>query len=346
MRYWLHRISYHAEVSYPLIDKNILSIGFSDFANHEFINKVLNEDTWEKRWKVFETEVKSEWRSLPRTRYNLWRFVEGFKKGDRIIVPSSGVFSIYELVSDMPHPIKDLSIENLKDWHGNEIKINNDLLCKGEKVIDIGFFWNVKPIALKISRKKYADSALTRRMKFRMTNANITDLSESIKKALISFEEKRPINIHSTIIDSTCDIVLNSIEQELNPDKFEKLIYLYFQEIGATNVYIPAKNENGKEGDADIVSVFEKQKLIIYTQAKFQKKIISDWGVRQVLDYKMDKESIDDGYNKIAWVVTTAKSFSEEAKKEASENGIQLINGLGFSKMLLDAGISMLDKGL
>ena len=346
MRYWLHRISHHAEISYPLIDKNILSIGFSDFANQGFIDKVLEKDTWQKRWNVLNDEVKLQWGRTPRTRHNLWRFIEGFKKGDWIIVPSSGVFSIYELESEMPSPISDLAIEELKDWHGNSININNGLLSRDSKTIDIGFFWKVKPIALKISRRKYADSALTARMKYRMTNANISDLTESIKVALDSYNEKKPINIHSTIIDNTCDVVLSSIKKELNPDKFEKLISLYFQEIGATNVFIPAKNEHGKEGDADIVSVFEKQKLIIYIQAKYQSGKTNDWGVHQILDYKINKESIDDGYNKIAWVVTTANQFSEEAERVANENGIQLINGLEFSKMLLDAGILMLDKQL
>ncbi len=346
MRYWLHRISHHAEISYPLINKNILSIGFSNFANQDFIDKVLEKDTWQERWGVLNNEVKLQWGSTPRTRHNLWRFIEGFKKGDKILVPSSGVFSIYELESDAPSPIGDLAMKDLKDWHGNKINLRNGLLQRDSKIIDIGFFWKIKPIALNISRKKYADSALTARMKYRMTNTNISDLAESIDVALTSFNEKKPINIHSTIMDNTCDVVLSSIKKELNPDKFEKLISLYFQEIGATNVYIPAKNENGKEGDADIVSVFEKQKLIIYIQAKFQSGKISDWGVHQVLDYKIDKESIDDGYNKIAWVVTTANQFSEEAERIASENGIQLINGLEFSKMLLDAGILMLNKQL
>ena len=47
-QYWLHRISHHKEVSYPLLDNNMLSIGFSDFSNQEFIDDVLREDTKEK----------------------------------------------------------------------------------------------------------------------------------------------------------------------------------------------------------------------------------------------------------------------------------------------------------
>lgn len=64
------------------------------------------------------------------------------------------------------------------------------------------------------------------------------------------------------------------------------------------------------------------------------------------LDYKTNKESIDDGYNKIAWLISSADSFSDEAKSIAAENEIQLVNGLEFSKMLLDAGINLLNRNL
>ncbi|MDP1971936.1 MAG: hypothetical protein Q8J87_03120, partial [Sediminibacterium sp.] len=91
MNYWLHRISHHAEFSYPLMELNLLSIGFSDFAYDGFINRVLNGgETWEKRWETFENEVEEIWGEKPRTRHNLWRFIEGFKKGDWVIIPGNG----------------------------------------------------------------------------------------------------------------------------------------------------------------------------------------------------------------------------------------------------------------
>ena len=36
MNIWLHRISHHAEFSYPLLQQGYLSIGYSDFADKEF----------------------------------------------------------------------------------------------------------------------------------------------------------------------------------------------------------------------------------------------------------------------------------------------------------------------
>jgi len=43
-RYWQHRISWHGEIAYPLIDINILSYGFSDFTDDiNFINYNWND---------------------------------------------------------------------------------------------------------------------------------------------------------------------------------------------------------------------------------------------------------------------------------------------------------------
>lgn len=152
MNYWLHRISHHAEIAYPLLDKGFLSIGFSDFATQEFIDKILVGATREERWAALEKEVDNTWGHRPRTRHNMWRFIEGFKKGDRVVVPSWGTFSVFELISEKPEPIRNIKIDNLKDWNNIDLKIKNGLINRNDEVIDLGFFWNVKPIAQQISR--------------------------------------------------------------------------------------------------------------------------------------------------------------------------------------------------
>ena len=201
MNYWLHRISHHAEVSYPLLWKNKLSIGFSDFATQEFIDKVLEPKTWEKRWQVLETEVEEMWGNRPRTRHNLWRFIEGFKKGDRVIVPSWGVFSVYEIVSDKPKPISELDIPDLKDWNKKKLHFKGNQMYRDENHIDLGFYWEVKPLEINMSRKDFADAPLTSRMKIRTTNCNILNLKESVEKAMVSFENNRPINLHAELVE-------------------------------------------------------------------------------------------------------------------------------------------------
>lgn len=339
--YWLHRISHTAELSYPLLDKGYLTIGFSDFTCKEFVDKVIKDD-----WNYFNEQFQEMWGKVPRTRHNLWRFLH-FKKGDIVIVPSWGTFFVCEVIDDRPLLIGEAHSVDLKTWRNKEVSTNGTHLTseKGE-VYDLGFARKVKVIHRNISREKYADAKLTSRMKIRQTNSEINDLKKSIKKSISNYIEKKPIHFHSIIVDKTANIILETIKNELNPDKFEKLVKSYFKTIGANEVSIPAKNERDKEGDADIVAVFENIKLIIYIQAKFQKGEINEWGTNQILDYKTNKESLDDGYNKIAWVITSAVTFNPEAEKIAAENEIQLIDGLEFSKMLLNSGINLLNTTL
>ena len=348
MNYWLHRISHHAEVSYPLLWKNKLSIGFSDFATQEFIDDVLENDTWEKRWQVLEEKVQEMWGNRPRTRHNLWRFIEGFKKGDRIVVPSWGVFSVYEIVSDKPKPISEVNIPDLKDWNKKKLHFKGNQLYREETHIDLGFFWEVKPLTKDMSRKDFADSPLTSRMKIRTTNCNIFNLKESVEKAMVSFANDRPINLYAEILEEIAPQVLKSLKSNLNPDKFESLVKFYFDRNGATEVYIPAKNESGKEGDADVIAIFEPIKTIIYAQVKFHniKSETNRWAVEQIKDYRNNKELLDDDYTKIAWVITSANGFTEKCIKIAQEEKVQLIDGNRFSEMLIEAGILDLNKAL
>ncbi|SHN21435.1 Restriction endonuclease [Cyclobacterium lianum] len=341
MNYWLHRISHIAELSYPLLDKGFLTIGFSDFTHNKFIDKVLEDD-----WNYFNGQFREMWGKVPRTRHNLWRFLK-FNKGDVVIVPSWGTFFVCEIIDEKPLLISETYSDDLKTWGDKKVTTDGTyLISENGKAYDLGFARKVKILYKNISRAKFADAKLTSRMKIRQTNGSIDDLKKSIEKSIANYIENRPIHLHSIIVEKTANLVLDAIKTELNPDKFEKLVRTYFKTIGANEVTIPAKNERDKEGDADIVAVFENIKLIIYTQAKFQKGKINEWGTNQILDYKTNKESIDDGYNKIAWVITSADTFNDEAEKIATENEIQLIDGLEFSKMLLNAGINLLNTNL
>lgn len=342
MNYWLHRISHIAELSYPLLDKGFLTIGFSDFTSKEFVDKVLAND-----WNYFNGQFHEKWGKVPRTRHNLWRFLN-FKKGDIVIVPSWGTFFVCEIIDDRPLLINETYSDDLKTWRNKNVSSDgNYLVSENGKGYDLGFARKVKKVIHeKVSRAKFADAKLTSRMKIRQTNGSINDLKKNIEKSIANYKENKPIHLHSIIVEKTTNLVLEAIKSELNPDKFEKLVKIYFRTIGANEVSIPAKNERDKEGDADIVAVFENIKLIIYIQAKFHKGKINEWGTNQILDYKTNKESIDDGYNKIAWVITSADTFNDEAERIATENEIQLIDGLEFSKMLLNAGINLLNTNL
>lgn len=338
MNYWLHRISHHAEVSYPLLERGYLSIGYSDFSEPEFIERTRAES-----WTYFNAAIEDAWGKRPRTRHNLWRFVVEMEVGDWVIVPSWGVFSIYEITEDVI-PIGQIDAADLKTWNGDAVRMHEDLLVVDEHSIDLGFVRKVKPIATDIHRYDYVDSALSSRMKIRNTNANISGLEDSIKKALDAYRANEPINLHSLILRGSRNKVQELIQSDLIPDKFESLIKWYFEQLGASEVTIPAKNESGKEGDADIVAVFEPLKTIYYVQAKHHKHETSGWATEQIRAYVENKEKMDDGYTKVAWVVSSADSFSEEAAKLAKEFSIQLFNGVDLARMILEVGIEDLNK--
>lgn len=346
MSYWLHRISHYSEVSHPLLEQGYLSIGWSDFSEVEFIQKSRSGDM-----DYFNQKIKEVWDegALRRSRWSLWKYLAQMRRGDLVVVPGWKEFSAYRLISDRPLTASEL-VANLSSYQTNEAGyLIREVDGKVEK-IDLGFFWKIEPVHIGISREHYADQLLTSRLKIRSTTACLDDLKESVDRAFSYFVKKKPINIHSSILDSSQEPVLGIIRNDLNPDKFEHLVKWYFERVGATSVYIPSKNESGKEGDADVVATFEGIKTIVYVQAKHHKHITSSWALDQISDYVAYKEvsegGIDDGYARVAWVISSADGYSKECYEKARENQVLLIDGLGFSRMLLEAGIANLDGAL
>lgn len=334
MNYWLHRISHEKELSHPLFfDKGFLTIGFSDCTSQDLLEIVANED-----WQGFNKEFIEKW-GESRTKHNLWRFLESFKKGDIVIVPTWKSFSICRIVDDGPLLINDTFSNDLKNNKGKTIQSNGThLFCEGEKY-DLGFARRIEIIRKNLKRADFADAKLTARMKILQTNSDINDIADSVNRSINSEE---PINLHTEILKETEDRVLSCIRNQINPDKFEHLIKAYFKKVGASHAEIPAKNETEKQGDSDILAIFEHIKLIVYVQAKFHQGETSEWAMNQIKDYKQNHESLDEEYSKVAWVITTADSFKEKAIEEAAEEDIQLINGSEFAKMILNAGLDLL----
>ena len=340
--YWLHRISYHAEISHPLLDKGFLTIGYSEFLREAMVVDTILADG--ENLDTLNRLSKDCWGGLLRTRYCLKHFIN-MKRGDIVVVPLNGTFDVYEIDDDKANIISELPVDGLKDWSGNNVTLENGLLkIEGEKsIVDLGFFRKVKPVVTEISRNDYAEEPLFRRLKMRQTTANISDIGEFVENAINRFrkEEKLDFNIFAT------ENLVNALSAEIskiNTDtKFEELVQSYFKSLGADS-YIPAKNERGKENgaDADVVAVFEPLKTIYYVQVKKHDKDseTDDWAVSQIKEYvSLKNANIDDGYSKVAWVVSSANKFSENAKKLAVENNVMLLTRDDFAKLLLRAGI-------
>jgi restriction endonuclease Mrr len=340
MKIWLHRISHHAETSYPLLDRGYLSIGFSDFADASFIERIINGER-----EFFEQEFQRRWGRRPKTRISLWNFITQIESGDRIVVPSSGTFSIYDVVDHRAYCVGEIDITGLKTVNGDKVVKDENGLLRNEKtqqLIDLGFVRKVVPLVIAIPRSEYADAALASRMKIRSTTVNISDLTHSVEQAIKAHQESQPINLHSKLLSEQIRSTLALIKSQLTPDKFEHLIKWYFRKVGATEVDIPAKNERDKAGDADVIAVFEPIKTIIYVQAKKHNGETSDWAASQIQEYK-DHKNTSDGYSRIAWVVSTCDKFSPNCIKLAEANNVVLFDGKAFVTLLLEAGIGGLE---
>ena len=344
MKYWLHRISHLQNVSYPLLEKGYLSIGFSDFCTDEFFDCVVIQH--DRRY--MEKDFQGYWGFIPRTRFDLWRFLVEMKKGDYVIVPGQRTFSVFEICEDLPIKISDSTIM-LPETDRNGIKILRNetgqrlILDKNNQKLDIGFLRKVKPIYKDISRSNFADANLTARMKIRNTNADISDLENSIQKAIQAFAQNSPINLKAMIIDKSIDIWNNIIMNEISPEKYEELVRWYFEKVGASKSEIPSKNLIDKVGDVDVFAVFDSIKTIIYVQVKKHTGQTSEWAINQIKDFAKSRENVSDGYNRQYWVISSCDSFSKESCNLAEENGILLIDGKQFIKMILDAGIDTLN---
>ena len=323
-----------------MLEEGYLTYGFSDFAEKDYISRVRAEGGRD----YMENRMMEEWGVLTTNRYQLWRFISEMKSGDWVLVPSYKEFSIYELLEDEPLLVKDIRDVVIKDWTGQVVHREEDgtLLDDKGEVIDLGFARRVKEVVTGISRDDYADSALTSRLKVRQTNVNIDGLKESVIRAKECAEKNSPINLKASVMDEFVPKVQEKIVNDLDADKFEQLVKWYFERIGCDATIMP-KNPSDKIGeeDVDVMATFESLKLIVYVQVKHHEGKTGDWAaeqIRQVQDKYSGKESMDDGYNRVYWVISSA-DYSEECVNLAKENKIQLINGKTFAEMLIDAGL-------
>ncbi|OFV71416.1 MULTISPECIES: restriction endonuclease [Acetobacterium] len=336
MNVWLHRISHCYEVSEPLLEQNYLTIGFSDYV--EKYESYPDDKTIQEN---FEKDMANIYAQNFRQRFNLRKFLFEFKVGDLVIVPSWGKFSVYRIL-DLAVPMIRLPQEVLDAAKINAYFGKDGLLWekKTDQEIDLGFFIKVEPVKQNIPRDGYCSSALISRMKIRNATAMITGLEKDVLEAVRRHEENNPIDFHDEASKVIRDHLKKIILDKLDDIRFEKLVLWYLKKIGATEAYIPAKNESGKEdgADADVVAIFELFKVIIYVQVKHHDGQTSDWAVQQIAKYKEQKDQRDDPYTRLTWVITSAE-FTDDAKSKAQADEVRLIDQNEFAEMLIDVGL-------
>lgn len=342
VNYWIHRISHEWDVSYKLLKEGYLSIGWGAMAGSGVEQRVFpGGDS-----APFEEALQAEGYSLGRSRWCLWNFC-CFRPGDIVVVPlMNGAFSIYQ-IAGTPVPIYQMGGGKTEFTTENGSKICRDSggmlrRAAGERV-DLGFVVLVHPLKEWLSRYEYADQKLTARMKIRQTNAGINDLAESVEKVL---QAEAPLNLYASVIEELAQKLLEAIKQQLNPEKFELLVKWYFERLGASETDRPGKNnpDKGEGADADVIASFDPLKIIFYVQIKLHDEVSSRWAVEQIARYRDLHEPLSGEYTVIPWALSTAERFSPEAVVLAQQNHVRLITGPEFARMLIDAGITDINK--
>lgn len=332
MSVFLHRISHHSEVSYPLLDRNILSTGWGDLANSkEFI------EGYERNFHDAFVKYYNAWWRSP---YSLEKYLN-MHEGDRVVVPSWGCFHVYEITGKVLLPT-EVDTKDLTNWHGKEVVARDGYLYADDKRIDLGFFRTVKVVERGITRNRYAEANLVRMLKFRGTTNQINQLEGQVNSAIQRYRESKPLDTPDSIItnESIATQAYDAILKETNPATLETFISTYFKKIGASSVDVH-RHGDGKDGDADIVATFEQLKTIFYVQAKKHGKdtATNAWAVSQIKEYINRDAETNADYANVGMVISTATKFSDECEQLAQENGVVLINGLEFAKMILGVGL-------
>lgn len=343
-KYWLHRISYYSELSYDLLKKGYLTIGWSLFLDKpdEIIDTIKGKEN--------DTDFRSytESRDIKSTsRWSLWNFGK-MKKSDIVLVPMyDSKFGVYRIKEEI-QPISKMKFNNFIASNKEEYEISGSYLIKSstKEIVDLGFFIEVESILEHTDSKPrdHAEAELRNRMKIRQTNADITDLAKQVDNAI---HAEKPHDAYSIFIKEMQNkFIEDKIFLKYTADQVELIVAQYFKSIGADEVKVLAKNDPKKaEGsDADVEAKFTDLRTNYYVQVKNHEDETGIHGLEQIKSYMDNIKNIHDDKNEvnIGWFLTTAV-FAEEVEQKANEYNIRLIDGKKFVEMIFNAGIDVLD---
>ena len=299
----MHRVNYEGGLG--ILDKEKkLTIGYADAAASDELCAALAGDGDYGKFCREYTKVYNG--NIERTKNNLWRFVVEMKEGDVVVVPCPWGFYICKIA-------------------GSAVKRDRDGL-------DLGWERDVELIGdVRSPRESYARAGLLSRMKCRQTTLCIDDLRDDVVLACTC----EPLDL---VRDMTTPL-LDALRRQGRPEGLEEYVATVFESMGAEVEILP-KNYAGKKGDCDVEATFTTLCLVVSVQCKKHEGTTDDWGVKQIEEYSNSKrEDQEPGWTYWKWVVSTADSFSDDARNMAAQKNIRLVNGSEFCRMLLGCGI-------
>ena len=205
MNYWLHRNT-GGNNAHPyakaLLDKGLLSIGWSEFSSERNKSYIYTKG----RAGVDKLYSEYGWPNA-RNRYCLSRFIAEMKKGDLVVVPTSGKFSIYEVLDDVVYSNEDIEHSLFTDVNGipaERASRNGHFIFLDNQgnEIDLGFYRRVKPRISNRSRYDNIDPRLDNKMRTLMTNININDVGMAIDNILSDKKGDSDVQIKTSILST------------------------------------------------------------------------------------------------------------------------------------------------
>ena len=340
-KYWMHRITFERNLKQILLDKEgLLITGWGGIADVAFLSAVKGKNHHDFS-EIYEKRVGEK----KRNRFCLYWFLNEFKKGDYVIAPSGKTFSVYEIVEDHPHPKADLLSYLLPNYSKFVEVRGNDFYEPGtNRILDSGFFWKVRPVETGISKNGYASNGVQKRLKFQMTNIEMTDLGADIEEAIKRQKEKSPILVKEEILNDISGTIVEKLTERINDHEFEKVVKWYLEEMGADIAMIPSKNNlTAISGDADVIALFNNLRVVVFAQVKQYQNSVGKSAIEQVVKaYQSYKDDFEE-YTPILWVVTTCNTFIQDALDYAAANHVRCITGDEFARMMLDVGLKNLN---
>ena len=311
MHYWMHHCSHQG--GYDILEtEGRLTIGFSDCASDPVMFEIVkskNRTAFEQAYKSFYGGKR--WRE----RWTLWNFVCEMRDGVIVVVLHSESIDIVRL--------KGRPFDSERPWEN-----------------DIGWEWKVEQIACAAAPcDKYVSASLLSLMKCRLPIFKIDDFAGDVYDIVDKLCEANTLAASSEL-STLCRKWVDTIYESSH---FGRLLRNYFTRLGGS-VAVISKNDSNWVGDCDIEAVFPALRLTISVQAKKHWGETDDWAIRQIADYAKSRHNggeTEDNWTYVLWVVSFADDFTDNAKKMAKDEGVILINGTDFCKMLVADGLGI-----
>ncbi len=348
---FLHRISYESAASEALLAANYLPVGHGQLGAAAYLADADD-------WTAFETVYRETYSgAIDRQRHQLWRYLVGMQRRSRVVVPRRGSLDVYEIIGEVALPRAQWPAE-----------LEALVASSAGEDVDLGYVWHVKLVESSIDRATHITDDVRRRLKFRGTTADISDLSEAVEQGIQNKRNNVTVGLSQSTVDHLVELLAKAFDSGLSDIAFEELIERYFRAIGAdqdpeaTKVYSKRDKYGGteKSGDIDVIATFSRLRTKYVVQAKKHSAKTDATAVAQIRSYlrspeaegfrqEIDKE--DFAFTLVPWVISTGDGFSPDAIKSAALGlgtdsqdmiRVHLIDGKAFARMLLEAGVGVL----